>query len=405
MSIHPRTNASGRTWQVKWREGGRQHSRTFRDARSAQRFERENTDRLEMGAHGPALPSRDLLDDWLDEWWQRHSPGWEHSTRTTRKPVMDKWIRPYLGKTSLFHLGTSEVMDWRAAIVADDAKPRASATTANNAMRILSAALGAAVTERRLPINPCAPIRRLPTMRKVVRPLTPVQVERIRQALPTERDRLFWSLMALAGLRTEEALALRWSDVDDRQLVISRAVVDGIEKGTKTGRIRTIPLVGPLRDDLAALRPESDPAAIVCPGTQGQWLDLHNWRSRVFDPATIAAGVNPEPPVATDGKRERVTKVATPYSGRHHYASLLIHAGYAVTMVAAYLGHSTGETTLKHYAHMFSAADLGVRMDPEQATIEAREQVAREAAEADGCSPDVPGVFPSAQRSHLRLVA
>lgn len=72
---------------------------------------------------------------------------------------------------------------------------------------------------------------------------------------------------------------------------------------------------------------------------RGGLLDLDNWRRRVWGPACEAAGVH-----------------ATPYEGRHTYASLLIHEGRSLPYVTAALGHSSAVTTLSHYAHLLDAA-------------------------------------------------
>ncbi len=43
--------------------------------------------------------------------------------------------------------------------------------------------------------------------------LQPAEVESIRANVPSARDRALVSVLAYAGLRPEEALALRWPDV------------------------------------------------------------------------------------------------------------------------------------------------------------------------------------------------
>lgn len=374
MSVHEKR---GR-YVVRWREAGRNRSQTFDREKAARDFDAQTRLRLQMGAHAPATPSTQTLDDWLGTWWETHSPGWARSTKTTRGPVLDKWVVPYIGRVRLKDLGTGAVKEWRARILRDGASNH----TANNACRILSAALGAAVDDGLLPDNPCARVKRLPTTKEPVRPLTPDQVEAIRHHLPTERDRLLWASIAYAGLRTQEALALRWHDVFDRHLLICRAVVDGEEKGTKTGRHRTVRLLAPLRDDFLALAGrERVDDALVFPNREGGFLDLHNWRARVFAPAAQSAGL---PDV-------------TPYDGRHAFASLLIHAGHGLMDVAGQLGHASGETTLRHYAHVFDVRDLAVGAEPEQTIYAAR-------SGTPGNDP-VPQTFPTGHKGHLRLVA
>jgi integrase len=58
-------------------------------------------------------------------------------------------------------------------------------------------------------------------------------------------------VLASAGLRPSEALALRWGDVGERTLLVERSLDnDGSVKRTKTGQIRSLRLLAPLREDV-----------------------------------------------------------------------------------------------------------------------------------------------------------
>jgi hypothetical protein len=94
----------------------------------------------------------------------------------------------------------------------------------------------------------------------------------------------------------------------------------------------------------------------------------------VWDPAARTAGVG----------------WATPSTGRHTYASVLIHAGRSPLAVAPALGHASAETTWKHYAHCFDGARLASATDPETSIWEARETVLRE----PGLRPSFKGGMP-----------
>jgi integrase len=135
------------------------------------------------------------------------------------------------------------------------------------------------------------------------RALTPLETEKIRARMPTSRD----ALLAYAGLRPGEALALTWDSVTERVLIIDRNFTAGELKLTKTGRRRTVDLVPALADDLEAMRPRlAKPGELVVPARHGGPLDLRNWRRRVWQPACDAAKVT-----------------ASPYDARHGFASLL----------------------------------------------------------------------------------
>ena len=250
-------------------------------------------------------------------------------------------------------------------------------------MRVLSAALGVAVQDGLLPANPCLGIRRLPHAPAPARPLSPAESERLRAELPTLRDQVLWGLMAYAGLRPEEALALRWGDVGTT-LHIHRAFTHGEQKDTKTGRARSVTVIGPLADDLAAWRERSEWSEhgdLVCPSLgradrpadaarRGGFLHLGNWRNRAFIPATRRAGL----------------AGVIPYNGRDTFASLLIYEGRPPILVAAALGHGDTQTLWRHYAGVFAEAEHVTRMPIDEAVRRAREQLRSER--------NVPTLFP-----------
>jgi integrase len=181
-----------------------------------------------------------------------------------------------------------------------------------------------------------------------------LEAERIRAELPTYRDVALWGLLAYAGLRPEEALALRWADVGS-VLVIDKAWTAGELKATKTHQRRAVEVIAPLARDLALLREHvpAEPGDLVAPNGVGGHLSLHNWRSRAFYPAALAAGHYRE---VREDKRLVRKPTVSPGDGRHTFASLLIHEARSVLLVQAALGHSSGEMVWRRYAHVFEAA-------------------------------------------------
>jgi integrase len=332
VSVQKRVRGKRVRWEVRWLEDGQHRSRTFDRRTDAVDFEADQRRRLQLGAHAPAEPSRERLGSWLRRWWDRDASRWAASTRLQRGPVIDRWIIPRLEGVRLRDLGSARVRDWQAAIRSDGCTPH----IANQALRILSAALGAAARDGLLPQNPCRDVRKLPHVPARPRALTPLEVERIRLEMPTLRDIALLGLLCYAGLRPEEALALRWCDVGVRVLTIDRAFSCGELKPTKTHQRRTVEILEPLASDIAALRPRVvDPETLVAPSETGAFLNLNNWRNRVWTPATRRAGVR-----------------AAPYDGRHTFASLLINEGRSPLLVSAALGHSTGELVWRRYAHL-----------------------------------------------------
>lgn len=335
MSIQKR--ATG--YLVRWRRDGRQYGQMFARKADADAFELEQRRQAQIGAHGVAAPSRRTLDEWLDEWTASESATWAAATRLQRKHSLDKWVRPYIGRVRLADLGARRVREWRSEARGKGATP----SVLNHAQGVLSAALGAAMRDGLLPVNPCMGLRKLPVMVERPRALTPVEVESVITRIAAPRDRVLVAVMAYAGLRPGEALALTWDSVTDHLLIIDRSYSYGELKVTKTGTRRTVELVEPLRADLAAYRPaRAARGALVAAASDGGYIDLNNWRGRVWKPAVDSAGVD-----------------AAPYDLRHTFASLLIHEGRSLPYVTAAMGHASATTTLRHYAHMLDEQRLG----------------------------------------------
>src|SRR5262249_51445777 len=145
-----------------------------------------------------------------------------------------------------------------------------------------------------------------------------------------------------AGLRPGEAIGLRWNDIGKRTLLVERSVAFGQLKPTKTGRSRTIRLLSPLADDLAAWRratPRNAPTDLVFASPDASPWNAdppRNWRKRAFPEAAQAAGV----------------PAARPYDLRHSFISLLIAQGATIVDVARQAGHAP-TMTLDTYTHLF----------------------------------------------------
>ena len=216
-------------WLVRWEEEGRHRGRTFSRLEDGRRFEAERRRQAELGRTphprhqrcGSASGSRPGSS-------AARSSGLG-STLKHRAALLDKWIVPHLSGVRL-------------------RDPRRGAHPAlapgHPRRRLLAAPVQS---------GPAGPVgrariggrRRAPSLKSVhtdqtaagaeATPLvmTPEEIERLRAQMPSQRDRVLLGLLAYAGLRPEEALALRgstWAECS----VIDRAFTHGEEKGTKT---------------------------------------------------------------------------------------------------------------------------------------------------------------------------
>lgn len=354
MSVHRK----GSKWTVRYREGDRNRSRTFDRKLDADRFAAEVTRRRQLGALPTLDAGRDTLDDFVTGVWApTHAVTLAPKTRHTYAGLYDHHIAPYLGHIPLRELRAEQIGLWQA----DRLKSGAGRVAVRQALDLLGAVLQHAVESERIASNPVrlVPKARAPR-RAEVRPLAPVTIEAMRRAAST-RDATLFSVLAYAGLRPGEALALRWGDVRERTILIQRALSLGAEDDTKTQQHRTVRLLAPLRSDLAEWQLASGrpgPDTLLFPNHIGEPWSLaayQSWRRRAFDRAVKAAAIDH----------------TTPYALRHSFASLLLHEGRSVIYVARQLGHDA-RLTLTRYGHVIDELEDQPRIDAETAIRNAR---------------------------------
>jgi len=361
MSVHRIDRGTSVVWRVRWREGGRgsrARTRTFERKADAVAFDDELRRRRRLGELGLLPGSQETLDEYVCQTWaQTHAVTLAPKTAKHYAGLYDLHIAPYLGGCKLGELTAEMISRWQAERIAAGAGREA----VLQALMLLGSILQRAVEGERIARNPARLVRKVKRApRREVRPLAPATVERLRAA-SRERDAVLLSVLAYAGLRPQEALALYWAHVRDRTILVERAVSLGELKDTKTRAHRTVRLLAPLQDDLRAWRRScGDPAAgvLVFPGPHGRlWTktDWDNWRRRAFDAACVSISLYD----------------ARPYDLRHSFASLLLHEGRSVMYVARQLGHAAG-LTLSTYGHVIDELDDSPQIPAEDAIRAAR---------------------------------
>jgi integrase len=341
---------------VRYREAGRNRSRAFDRKRDAEQFDAEVVRRRQLGVLAALDAGRETLDEYVTTVWApTYAVTLAPKTQLHYAGLYDHHISPDLGGIALRELQAERIARWQADRLAAGAGPIA----VRQALDLLGTILQRAVEAQRIGGNPVRLVRRARRPRRAeVRPLAPESVEQMRAA-SSHRDATLMSVLAYAGLRPGEALALRWSDVRSQTLLVERSLSLGEEVDTKTRSHRTVRPLEPLRDDVNAWRTSANGNALVFPSHDGQPWSLpayQSWRRRAFKRAADAAAI----------------EATTPYALRHSFASLLLHEGRSVIYVARQLGHDA-RLTLTRYGHVIDELDDQPRLPAEDAIRAARE--------------------------------
>ena len=336
LSIQERQRKKGLVYVVHYYDTDRKKyvNRTFDKKKDAQAFEATVLLAKRRGDLEALDAGTETLREFEQEWWQNYAElHLEAHTRRDYRRLIDKHILPELGRFQLRKINPRLLTTWTAKLETGDA-------TTRKVLAILQGILERAVEWERIPGNPVKVVKK--PVRKRLRGVHPLSRDEVRTILGTlsgARDRGLVSVLAGAGLRPGEALALRWEDVGDRSLAVRRSVALGGEKDTKNRRVRNVELSDALRDALRSWRLESGiRSGLVFPGRDGKpWSDTQyrNWRTRVFHRA--APGVNP-------------------YDLRHTRASELFAEGRNPAWIAEQMGH-TLQTLLSTYVHVIENTD------------------------------------------------
>ena len=325
-------------FRVRWRDSAGEHrSKTLprgTTRQQAEDFERQVMTLKRIGRLDDLDRGRQLLADFAEEWWEVYAAQYlERSTLKTYATIWNRHLLPRLGGRELReitpHVIVTLTLELEAAGVGGP--------TVRKALGLLQGMLQRAVEWERIEANPVRAVRKPALNRdRVVRPLTPVEVEAIRIEL-RPRDAAIVSCLAYSGPRPGELLRfpLSWPDLGERTLLYRQP---------KTKKApRPVRLVGPLAQDLAEWRlAQGRPAAgpIFPAHDGGPWSvdEWRNWARRIFRPAA----------------RRATVAIGRPYDLRHTWASLLIQEGrMTLVEIADQMGHST-QTLLSTYAHVIA---------------------------------------------------
>lgn len=353
MSIERRERKKGTVWRVVWYEGSARRTKSFDRKTDAQTFEakvkllkrQDGLEELDAG--------KETLDSFVDEWWARYGTLFlARNTQEQYRDLLKRFVLPTLGSTPLRKLTPTSVGGLRDMVLRESG-----AETARKTLAVLQGILERAVEWERIKVNPAKVVKK-PAREKKGRaqPMAPRTVEELRRNL-SNRDGCLVAVLAYAGLRPGEALALTWEDVGEQTLNVDKAIALGEEKGTKTGRTRVVRLLAPLARDLAEWRLASgNREGLVFPRPDGQpWKDTdwRNWRRRVW--------------------KEVAPKGTRPYDLRHSFASLLFQEGRNPAEIAEQLGH-TLQTLLSTYTHVIEELRGAERKDAEDLVRLARQE-------------------------------
>lgn len=350
-------------------------------------------------ARGEFVDPRDgeiTVAEYIEEhWWPARTD--EPSTAASMRSRIWNHIIPLIGSKSLRDIDASALRTWKAELLT-----RVESSTAEVVWIHLSTILGAAVDDGRLLKNPCKAHRTIkPPKRtqKKAKAWPRATVDAVRDGVQ-DRYRLAVDLGVGLGLRQGEAFGLGRDDIDFKTGVVHvrrqlRWDAKGrpyfsLPKGQKTRtvplpphlgkriedalrRYPSVPTTLPWRNpeepvtELEARQRKPVTVPLVLTTTKANRVYFRTWNERTWKRALAVAGVLEivGQKAQTHGGRIRnhpvyeLSREDMFHVLRHTYASVQLEAGESIVSVSQWLGHSSPNITLDHYAHFMP--DAGAR--------------------------------------------
>jgi integrase len=315
-------------WAYRYRVGGRGSKRVQQGGFATERGAREALERaLESLRRESGLASSPTLGELVDDYLAQHDA--EPVTIAKLGWLLAKVVAVF-GDRRIGELRAPEIGAWRMTIPPEH---RFEATQA------LRQVLARAVVWQMLAVNPARlGVDNPQPRRKEQRPFESWNELRALAGGLGARYGPIAVFAAATGLRPEEWIALERRDVDldQRVVYVRRAFTNGRLKCTKTeGSMRAVPLQ---EIALAALEQAAgnSPTQLLFPAPRGGYLNLRNFRTRVWKPAQVEAGIEP---------LRRV------YDLRHTFATFALRAGISTFDLSRYMGASLTMID-RHYGHL-----------------------------------------------------
>lgn len=326
-------------WRARYRdETGKEHARHFDTKREGERWLTEQTAAVLSGTHVDPSRSRLTIREWSETWLKGYARNRPSSVKSARTHL--GVINRDLGSRVMRDLRPSDVTAWVVSLQERGLKP----AYIHNVHRRLAQLYIDAIHDGLVTKSPCSRRTSPPTGRQRAYVITTEQVWAIYAAVP-ENVRPAVLLGAFAGLRISEAVALRVQDVDfEAGIVYPTVQYPNAELKTPSSRT-PVPIPLELRDALL--------------------VNVKRWGSETL--VVNSFGLPCSPHLVADALRHARPTIAglAPTFGfhdfRHYFASLLIAAGLDIKTVQARMRHSSAQTTLDTYGHMWPDKDEASR--------------------------------------------
>lgn len=333
-------------------------SKNFERAADAEEYRTRTAHELREGSYRPREITKKTYANAAAAWFSSKKKP-TGSSLLRYRDALDIWVLPTWGRRTLSTIHRTEIDEWVTAMMDGSAQHAEGRRVRGNGMSPagltsvwvpFKATLAHAVELGWLTSNPARSVE-LPKTRQIEKIfLNYEEAEKLvvsaKHVTGRPADAVAVELMAYAGLRIGEVVALEVGnvDLDARRIQIRRTATVDINGSPifgepKHGERRDFPIAPHIVNHLRAITQGRSLDAPLIDTARGNYVNLHNWRNRVWSKTVKTAGL--------EGRQ------LSPKALRHTAASMAIAAGADVKVVQRMLGHADASMTLNTYADLW----------------------------------------------------
>ena len=292
-------------------------------------------------------PQPTTVADYAERWLVRNSRRWKPSTKERNLNCLTHHILPELGHVYLDRLTRKDISGWIAHQETKQMPDGRLYTTATVGgwWRVLRAMLRDCYAEGHLGADITLRLRGPTTDVEPRRERETLSAGQLAEVVEAARQHTRYAeivTLAYTGMRAGELYGLHWEDIDEatKMIHIKRSAHKGQVGTTKTGAIRSVPMVGIVEEALQAHRQQmirdQHPglaAGIVFPSDKGGY----RYRSSIRKPLKLI------------GEVLGLEVSLSPQVFRRTFNTLLLQAQVDRITIRSMIGHSSEQMT-EHYA-------------------------------------------------------